>query len=348
MLTPLIPAMGLAPSSRSKTIWITTATAAFALSLLSSNIAFSQEAAAEAPAVATESGQDATAESAAPASDVVESKTFVAAGESYQDSRLGISITPPSGWEVMTNTGTLSLVMREPKSPVVVYDKPTYQRNITVAAIHRSSPIDEVRAAELKEELVKAFAADTLVSDFQVLDHKFFNYRGVNDGLVVYSSLNLGDVPMMQMHVLVSGQEKQFLMTYTDMAEAFTDTKNPNFEQAWNSIVSIDVTGMAPERRDELIRYGVIAGCVFSFLAALMLVRRRARRKDFNAEADALEESSFDSGELTTGVMSTLHGGWRLNRENRGVNGDDMEFSQHGLALSHAPRTRQTEYVSTY
>jgi hypothetical protein len=331
---------------RSKSLLISSASFAFALNLLNSSIAFSEEA-EEALATSSEQTQaddvSETASMETPATDVTESKQFVAAGEAYQDSRLGISITPPAGWEVVTNTSSLSLIMREPKStaPIVDYSKPIYQRNITVAAIHRSSPIDELRAKELQEELVKSFTADTLVSDFQVLDHKFFNYRGVNDGLVVYSSLSIGEFPMMQMHVLVSGQEKQFLVTYTDLSEAFSDTKNPNFEQAWNSIVSIDVTGMAPERKDMLIRYGAIAGSVFSFLTVLMLIRRRSARKDFNAEADAMEES-FDGNCASSGSMiSTLHGGWRLNRGGNGDNyeNDDLEFSNYHVALSQTSST---------
>src|SRR5690606_24950230 len=214
----------------------------------------------------------------------------------------------------------LSVVMREPRDPAPAYEKPKYQRNITVAAIHKASPIDEKRAAELKEEMAKSFGADSLVSDFTILEHKFFNYKGQNDGLLVYSSLNIGEYPMMQMHVLVSGEQKQFLMSYTDLADNF---QNPaSFESAWNTMVSIDVTGSSPNRVSEYARYAAIAGGFLMLGLCALLLRRRAAKKDYSSEADEY----LEDGDLSTSMFATLAGGWKL-AGNRGEEISGIEFT---------------------
>ena len=142
-------------------------------------------------------------------------KTIIGDGTAVQVTDLGIAITPPVGWEVLQKSSGLSLVMQEqrPDNKKPDYSKPIYQRNITVAAMHTASPIDEKRAEQLKADLMKTFSGDGVVKDYQILEHKFFNYRGQNDGLLIYASMTLGEFRMMQINVLVSGAEKQFLMT---------------------------------------------------------------------------------------------------------------------------------------
>ena len=141
-----------------------------AFGYLSPQIALAADAAPATP----------TAEVAA-AGDTKTSDAFVSKGAPMAIESLGVVITPPTGWEVSTNTGSLSVVMREPKQTAPDYVNAKYQKNITIAAIHSASPIDEKRAIELEAQLVKAFSADAAVSDFKIMEHKFFNYHGAND-----------------------------------------------------------------------------------------------------------------------------------------------------------------------
>lgn len=285
-------------------------------------------------------GAEQAAEAAQPASE-----NFISQGQAVQLELLGVSIVPPTGWEVSTNTGTLSVVMREQRNPIPDYEKAKYQRNITVAAMHRSSPIDEKRAAELKEEMIATFSKDSLVTDFTILEHKFFNYRGQNDGLLVYSSLNIGEYPMMQMHVLVSGQEKQFLMSYTDLADQFQNQQA--FEAAWNSMVSIEVTGKTPLRMDEYARYGAVAAGFLMLGLVALLLRRRASKVDYAGDADQYMEEGDDA---SPSMFATLAGGWRLDaKSDAEVSGIEFSHAQESFGGSqHAPVTRKTEYVSNY
>lgn len=278
------------------------------------------------------------AENSTPA---VESKTFISDGSTVALENLGITIAPPANWEIVTNGGSLSVIMREQREPAPAYEKPKYQRNITVAAIHKSSPIDEQRAIELKEELIKNFSTDSLVSEFSILEHKFFDYRGKNDGLLIYSNLKIGEYPMMQMHVLISGENKQFLLTYTDMAERFSDASVGFYEKAWASMVSTQVTGLSPDRKDAYIRYGAVAGGFLMFGLVGLMFRRKATKHDYSSDADEL----MDSGEEpSVSMMSTLAVGWKISGESDNSD-DDFAFSDHAEKDF---RTKQTEYVSNF
>jgi len=270
-------------------------------------------------------------------------ETFTSNGTPVQIESLGISITPPTGWEVTENGGSLSLVMREPGDPRPSYDQPKYQRNITVAAINHASPIDEKRAQELQNELIKSFGSDASVSNFQIIEHRFFNYRGTNDGLLVYSSLDIGGFPMMQMHVLVSGQDKQFLMTYTDLASRFTDSaKGGAFDTAWQSMASIDVTGSAPARPNPYVRYGVPSLVVLLLGLAGLLFKRRKGKADYAGEADQLMDMG-DGDSASPSLFATLAGGWRLDEDETQADAvSGLEFT--GLAT----RTREAKYATNF
>lgn len=330
-------------------------------SFLSPNIAVGAEEAdqgaslqAEVPPSSPELAMNnATApspEAALAAEQAPPSETFISQGQAISLEQLGVSIIPPKDWEVSTNTGTLSVVMREQRDPTPAYEKAKYQRNITVAAIQHPSPIDEKRAVELGQEMLKSFSADGLVTDFKVLEHKFFNYKGQNDGLIVYSTLNIGEYPMMQMHVLVSGQEKQFLMTYTDLAENFQN--QATFEAAWNTMVSIEVTGVSPIRADEYARYGAVATGFLMLGMVAFLLRRRAGKKDYSSAADEFMDDSDMSSSHS--LFATLAGGWKIGDDSQVDEVSGIEFTGHASSHAvsqisrHAPVTRRTEYVSNY
>lgn len=260
-------------------------------------------------------------------------------GSPYQITDLGMTINPPVGWEVFGNSAGVSLVLKEPQAPVE-YDKTMYRRNITVAAAYRGSPIDEKRASELKSQLQESFGKDASVSEFQVLEHKFFDYRGKNDGLLVYSSMKIGEEALMQMHILVSGGENQFLLTYTDLASRFNDQADKGFELAWNAMVSIEVSGQAPNRIEGYYKYFALAGGI-SFLAAILFFfRRKASKHDFDSEANELEDSNDDRA-LTHSLMATLSHGWKIKSQD-GSDGDDLDYTSQG---SQAPKS---QFVSNY
>lgn len=237
----------------------------------------------------------------------------------------GIKITAPAGWEVTQGMSGAGLVMQEPQADMNAIEKAaaksgqvqtTFRRNITVAAIHKGSPVDEQRATELKADLEKRFGQSAGVRDYQVTEHKFFNYRGKNDGLVMYSSLVLSDVPVMQMHILVSGADKQYLLTYTDLASSITNPNNPVFEAAWNSMVSIEVEGAAPKRfgEKEMAMAGAAGGVVI--LLGWLVIRMRRRSPVQEADMMLAEEAgaAAKSSDFMLGSsLATLPVAWDLS-----------------------------------
>jgi hypothetical protein len=202
---------------------------------------------------------------------------------------MSIAITPPAGWEVIKDAGSLSLVLQEAKPVAIPGDfvNPTYQRNLTVAVMHESSPIDAERAETLKDQLMRSFGKNSMISEFKITEHKFFDYRAKNDGLLVYASMKIGEFEMTQMHVLVSGAGKQVLMTYTDLASEFSKPGS-GFDKAWSSIASIDVPGLAPHRYLESLIYGSAGGIFVSLAGLCLLVRRRRELKGYMTLSDEI------------------------------------------------------------
>ena len=254
----------------------------------------------------------------------------------------GVSITPPQGWQVTEGMAGASIVMQEPVPDMAALEKAaaksgleqtTFRRNITVATIQNPSPIDEQRATELKAELVTRFGQSGVVRDYQITEHKFFNYRGKNDGLLVYASLKLSDVPVMQMHILVSGTEKQYLLTYTDLAESISNANNHVFEAAWNSMVSIAVQGEAPKRFDEkkMALAGTAGGLVLLGIYFVIRMRRRnpLREADLMLAADAgAEEKSSDF--MMGSSLATLPLIWDISGD--GSAEDDGRFDMPAVS----------------
>lgn len=336
---------------RIKPRWLASSLCAFSFNVLYPAVAFAQtedQSATNTETVATETMEaEVATEQQAPMYPPAPEGRFLSDGTMIGINQLGIAIAPPAGWEVITNASDLSLVMQEEKDEKPDYKNAKYRRNITVAAIHRSSPIDEKRATELKQEMTETFSKDSVVSNFQILEHRFFNYQGENDGLLVYSSLKINDYEMMQMHILVSGAEKQFLLSYTDLTERFTQAGNPAFEAAWTSMNSIIVTGSAPNRFEEYARYGALGGGAAFLFATLLFLKRRRSKYDYMSD---VEELGLDSdADMSPSVMGTLHGGWKLDGKSQKTDDDDFFMTdQWELNGDDAPRTKRTTYVSNY
>jgi hypothetical protein len=216
-----------------------------------------------------------------------------------------IKITPPLGWEMITDASNLSLILQEPKAAPVAgdYVNPTYQRNLTVAVIHEASPIDAQRADALEAQLNGSFGKNALISDFKVTERKFFDYRGKNDGILMYATMSIGGFAMTQMHVLVSGTEKQVLMTYTDLASEFSKTGG-GFDKAWSTISSIDVPGVAPNRYLNKIIYGSSGASLFALLALALFIRRRRELNSYMTFSDEIYKD--DHGLTNASMISSV------------------------------------------
>lgn len=223
--------------------------------------------------------------------------TFQSDGSKVYSTGPLFSITPPQGWAVTHGPGGNSptLIMQEPEQKFVKGSKdPIFRRNITVSLIQQSAPIDDVRLKSFKEDLEKKFGNNSLTRNFQVIETRFGNWKGTKDAIIAYAGWLAGDIQMMQMHILVSGNDHQYMMSYTDMASRFL----PESEQmtaAWNTMMSLDLDGAAPSRYTSVIIGGSIA---LSILGLLMFSRSLRRRRHYQLLSDEGFEGEVSKSEF--------------------------------------------------
>ena len=154
-----------------------------------------------------------------------------------------VSITPILGWKIERKASGMALIMKEvlpTQTGPIDYSKPIFARNITLMTLPEARHMDEMSVDEVKADVAKMFARQGALTDFMFTDVKRFDYKGKNDGIVLYSQLTVNNFPMMQMQVIVSGSKKSYLLTYSDLAANFA-TPAVRFENE----VTIAVTAVS-------------------------------------------------------------------------------------------------------
>lgn len=230
---------------------------------------------------------------AAPAVQEATPSQFISDGSVVRFDQDRASLVPIPGWQVEPKGAGMALVMKEvitadPNAPVD-YSKPLFARNISVLTLNHPSPIDESRAASFQEEYMSLATRDGVMKDLQITSHKFFNYKGENDGLVFFAQHTANGFQMMQMMILISGEEKQYLLTFTDLASQFANPES--YDAAWKSMTSILVPGVAPKRyMKEMKISGAVAGglalIILPFGFARLSSQRRIRKMIDELQAD--------------------------------------------------------------
>ena len=213
---------------------------------------------------------------------------------------LGINLQILDGWIPEEGVMGMSLVVRPPKETKVVYDKITYRPNLTVVAMHEPAPIDEEEVKVLKESIQKDISAGAGVASVSIDSHSFFDYKNKNDGLAVYSSFEMGEALMSQLHIYVSGNKNRFLLTYTDLSSKFQDEAHMN--GIWAMMTSIDIVGEPPLRyKNLMILSGAIFGVLFGGGMLAWLRRRRAARElnEFDFGVAQSDDSSKEYSAFT-------------------------------------------------
>lgn len=157
----------------------------------------------------------------------------------------GISMVPPVGWEVYRSMPNITLFMQVPKDKNL-----KYQRNISVRFGHDPMAIDELTAEDYAKKIISARARlFANMSEYRLRNYQIVDLQSGDKGLLFYTEFKFNDEPMMEMHLLVSSQTGNFLLTYTDLAEYFAGAQtSPELEAAYGSLTSVQLTSRAPER----------------------------------------------------------------------------------------------------
>lgn len=212
------------------------------------------------------------------------SERFIADGQALHLPEDGLTITPPRDWEISKNLRGMTLIMEMPpsKAPIKDYSKPTYTRNITLAVQHEPRPIDDMSVEELRKKLEKDIGGAPGVRNFQILEHRFIDYRGQGDAILLYTAFDYNGFPMSQMHIFTAGAQKGVLLTYTDLAEDFQKNEAAS-TAAWRAMMSIELEGQPPQRYAALLPLGL--GLLLFLLVTGLVVffRRRRTRRFFEA-----------------------------------------------------------------
>jgi hypothetical protein len=286
-----------------------------------------------------------------------EEASMAAPAEEISDGRVinldgGISIAPVPGWKIERKSMGMGLVMKEvvaqPQGQAVDYSKPIFARNITVTTLPEARYMDEKGLEEAKADITKMMTRDPSLKDFQITDAKAFDYKGKNDGFVIFSQLTVNNFPMTQMQVLVSGAKKSYLLTYSDLTANFT---NPaSYDAAWKSMTSISVEGVAPRRFEKEAMIGgslvlALMALVVPFVVARLISARRIRKL-----ADELQYD-WDHGAVKTDADYDLSDINPLEatqpvRKKRGAKSDaDMDLSLSLESSISAISTRHSRFA---
>lgn len=199
----------------------------------------------------------------------------------------GFSIRPPQGWELDLNHPTLSLFMQIPAAPGI-----KYRRTLQVASLATPRYIDEVSAREFESYLVENFSKASLsISNYRIRNHAMIELADKRPAILFYAELNLDGVELMQAHILASGPDRHYLMSYTDLREHFEDDalSSRYLSEAWDAMVTLEFQGATPVRFAP-IRRMVIAAAVIGFLLALMWGVRQWRGRQNFAEYDVADQ----------------------------------------------------------
>lgn len=237
-----------------------------------------------------------------------EDSPAIADGQAYVIQDEAISITPPLSWQILPKSMGKTLLLQAVPKQEAVRDlrKPTYNRNITVAVMHQPNSMDETTALKVRQKLEKGLGELAGVTEFQIVEHRFIDYREKADGLLIYTAFKLNGFPMSQMHIFLSGSENSVLLTYTDLADAFQNDEQA-MTLAWNAMLSTELKGKAPKRYEDLVY--MISGFGLFGVAAIsaIFLRRRSMKRFFIDTEERLYrgEATETSGlSKVTGLVS--------------------------------------------
>lgn len=228
----------------------------------------------------------------------------------------GISTIPPEGWSVETNKLGATWLFKAPKSA-----KDAYERNIRVMAfkgpIYMDSTAFNVFANKIKENYSKATNA---ISNYSIRDLSTIQLADGTDAGMFYADFSLSKVPMMQMHILVSSADFHFLMSYTDTKKHFEDSSNGFLDEAYQSMISTQLSSRPPARYDFAMMLGIALGGLLVLLLGFSLFRWY-KTEQIEQAYDDLEESEGDYEDSDDEQAES----WKISAEDDDPDVDDWQ-----------------------
>ena len=217
----------------------------------------------------------------------------------------GLSIIPPSEWEVIKDRPKTSLLLQKK------YKKGEYQRSIQIMRLNGPRFIDETEAVYIKQDMLDLFGkSGALPEDYLLHEHSLVTLDDGTPGIMFYASMTINEQSLMQAHLVASASEAHYYLTYTDIKEHFDDPNlQHNLDIAWKSMITLVLDSEGPKRGFFTTKFLVIIAT--AVLAAILVsyIRRRKKRLaqesslDGNAAKDSLDDE-LDIDEILIDVDS--------------------------------------------
>ena len=184
----------------------------------------------------------------------------------------GFLITPPKGWELHRKSQGSSLLFQVPHSKEMIY-----QRTIQVMSFDGYQFMDEITANEFGKIITEKFSSSSsAVQDYRLRSHLPVDMADGTQGILYYTEFSIDNVPLMQLHILISSATHHFLMSFTDLAEHFEQSDSIILETAFNSMTSATLDSRPPTRFNYPIFIGVTLSVFIIFIVGFRW--RKSRR----------------------------------------------------------------------
>jgi|GEM_PF-3395447 len=258
---------------------------------------------------AAESGKSkaplpATATKATPSAGDTSQEIVASADGRIQVGSSGFSMMPPAGWKVRNNVPGLSLVLeaREEKSM-------KYRSTIQVRVADGPRYLDSVGIADFQEEITDKLGREGgSLRDFTVRNSELVKTDEGREALLVYTGFNMNGVDLLQAHLMISNENQNVVITYTDLSDKFdSNAADAPLGIAWAAMTTAQVPGKNPERFAGPIQIAALAGLLIVFIAVLLTIRNALARKAYvRAGTGAESDMNMNRDNLNTNPPSSL------------------------------------------
>ena len=179
-----------------------------------------------------------------------------------------LSVIPPEGWDVLSQKRDNTLIFAAPVS-----HNAQYRANLQILRRRGSLFIDRKGAEDFRPELELMGKSNLQYQRFEVREAQLITLRNLTQGFLFYTSLTVSGIDIMQAHLIISSADEHFLLSFSDAKKNFTDvTQNPNFQRAWQAMISAELKTTSPGRFDDLLLWSMVitAFGVLWFLTKLL------------------------------------------------------------------------------
>lgn len=217
---------------------------------------------------------------------------IISQGERITIEEREFSIEPPFGWEVYRDYNGAMLYFQAPKEEGILY-----QRYIRIMSFVGPKYIDQMTFQSFGKEIVEnSSKMSNAVSDYRLRNQMAIEIADGRKAGLYYAEFNIQDVPLMQMHILVSSANFHFLMTFTDLMVNFEQNDSPQLNEAFASLQSVMLSGAPPKRNTYFYLLSIGLGGLF-VLFIIVKVARSLRVKRLAKGLDEFDEEGETSGD---------------------------------------------------